>query len=128
GVPQLGLNMMYPSPGAIERIGPDWDWIWIDGQHGELGYEETLAMVRACDRIERPAFVRVPHHGFGSISLALDTAPTAVIVPVVDTLEEARQIVKAAKFPPLGGRSYGGRRPIDLAGRLYSDSANEEVL
>lgn len=128
GLPQLGLNMMYPSPGAIERIGPDWDWIWIDGQHGELGSEDTLAMVRACDHIERPAFVRVPHHAFGSIGLALDTAPAAIIVPVVDTPEEARAVVKAAKFPPLGGRSYGGRRPIDLAGRLYSDTANEEVL
>lgn len=128
GVPQLGINMMYPSPGAIERIGPDWDWIWIDGQHGEIGYSEMLAMVRACNHINRPAFVRAPHHEFGSIGLALDAAPTAVIVPVVDTPGQAKAVVKAAKFPPVGGRSYGGGRPVDLAGRLYSDTANEDVL
>lgn len=34
--PQLGLCLMYPAPGIIERIGPDCDWVWIDGQHGKL--------------------------------------------------------------------------------------------
>ncbi|MFZ4696200.1 MAG: aldolase/citrate lyase family protein, partial [Verrucomicrobiia bacterium] len=34
----------------------------------------------------------------------------------------------AAKFPPLGGRSYGGRRPIDLWGRTYSDTANAQTM
>lgn len=128
GAPRFGINMMYPLPGAIERIGPDWDWIWIDGQHGEIGYANMLAMVRACNQIGKPAFVRVPHHEFGSIGLALDAAPSAVIVPVVDTVEQAKAVVNAAKFPPIGGRSYGGRRPVDLADRLYSETANEDVL
>ena len=51
---------MYPSPGVVERIGPDWDWVWIDGQHGQIGtYTEMLSMVRACNFIGRKAFVRV---------------------------------------------------------------------
>jgi 4-hydroxy-2-oxoheptanedioate aldolase len=120
--------MMYPAPGIIERIGPDWDWIWIDGQHGELGYQDVLAQVRACDLVQRPAFVRVASHEFGRIGLALDTGAAGVIVPVVDTPDEARAVVKAAKFPPLGGRSYGGRRPIDLHGRTYSDTADKSVI
>ena len=62
------------------------------------------------------------------IGLALDTGANGLIVPVVNTPEEAREIVYAAKFPPLGGRSYGGRRPIDLRGRGYSDTANEDVI
>jgi 4-hydroxy-2-oxoheptanedioate aldolase len=128
GQPQLGLGVMYPAPGVIERIGAEWDWIWVDGQHGELGYPDLLAMVRACDLVERPALVRVPSHEFGAIGLMLDMGATGVIVPVVDTPEEAKAVVKAAKFPPLGGRSYGGRRPIDRQGRLYSDSANTETL
>jgi 4-hydroxy-2-oxoheptanedioate aldolase len=128
GMPQLGLCVMYPSPGIIERIGPDWDWIWIDGQHGQLGYNDVLALVRACDLVQRPAFVRVPGHEFGPIGLALDTGASGIIVPLVDTPEQAQSIVDAAKFPPLGKRSYGARRPIDLQGRLYSDTANTEVL
>lgn len=118
---------MYPSPGSVERIGGDWDWIWVDGQHGQLGYTEMLSIVRACDLIQRPAFVRVPGHDAGTIGLALDTGAAGVIVPQVHTVAQARAVVQAAKFPPLGDRSYGGRRPIDRAGRGYSDDANAAV-
>lgn len=128
GRPQIGFCIMYPAPGIIERVGPDWDWIWIDGQHGEIDYAETLAIVRACNLAGRPAFPRVASHEFGAVGKALDTAADGVIVPVVDTPEEARAVVKAAKFPPLGGRSYGGRRPVDLSSRLYADTANEDTI
>ncbi len=128
GTPQLGFCIMYPAPGIIERVGPDWDWVWVDGQHGELDYHDMLGIVRACDLVGKPAMVRVPGHAFGPIGLALDMGAAGVIVPVVDTPDQARELVKAAKFPPLGGRSYGGRRPIDLHGRLYSDTANEDTL
>jgi len=120
---------MYPAPGVIERIGPDWDWIWLDGQHGQLGgYTEILNLVRACNLINRPAFVRVPGHDAGVIGLSLDMNVVGVIVPQVDTVEQAQAVVRAAKFPPLGNRSYGARRNIDFNGRLYSDTANEETM
>lgn len=118
--PQMGLSMTYPAPGIIERIGPDWDWIWIDGQHGELGYNDMLTAVRACNLIGRPAIVRVPGHDSGAIGKALDTAADGVMVPMVDDSSQARRVVEAAKFPPFGARSYGGRRPIDLTGRGYA--------
>lgn len=126
--PQLGLVMTYPVPGALERIGADWDWVWIDTQHGQFGYQDMLAMVRACNLVQRPAIVRVPGHDFGPIGLALDTGADGIIVPLVDTPEQARQAVAAAKFPPLGNRSYGGRRPVDLWGRTYSDTANTDTV
>ena len=125
---QMGLCIMYPASGIIERIGPDWDWIWIDGQHGELGYNDILAAVRACNLIQRPALVRVPGHESGAIGLALDTGADAVMVPMIDDVDQARQVVNAAKFPPLGNRSYGARRPIDLYGRAYSDPDHEQPL
>jgi 4-hydroxy-2-oxoheptanedioate aldolase len=128
GTPQLGLCVMYPSPGALERIGPDWDWAWLDGQHGQNGYSELISLVRACDLVNIPAIVRVPGHEPGPISLALDMGAAGVIVPCVDTPEQAHAIVKAGKFPPLGNRSYGGRRPVDFGGRAYSDTANEDTL
>ena len=128
GQPQLGLCVMYPAPGIVERIGPDWDWIWIDGQHGQHGYQDVMGLVRACNLIQRPAFVRVPGHERGLIGLALDSGADAVIVPQVESVADAQAIVTAAKFPPLGQRSYGGRRPVDLHGRTYSDTANTEIL
>ncbi|MFA5865437.1 MAG: aldolase/citrate lyase family protein [Phycisphaerae bacterium] len=126
--PQLGLSIMYPAPGVIERIGPDWDWIWIDGQHGQLDYHDILAMVRVCSLIDRPAIVRVPSHESGLIGLTLDMGAQGIMVPVVDTAEQARNIVQAAKFPPLGSRSFGGRRPIDLWGRGYCHTDRGQPL
>jgi 4-hydroxy-2-oxoheptanedioate aldolase len=128
GRPQLGLCSMYPTPGIIERIGADWDWIWVDGQHGQWNYANIIDGVRACDLIGRPAFVRVPGHEFGPIGQVLDTGAQGLIVPCVDTPEQAQNVVDAAKFPPLGKRSYGGRRVIDRRGREYSDNANEDVM
>lgn len=123
--PMIGLCVMYPSPGVVERIGPDWDWIWIDGQHGQIGtYSDLLAMVRAANFIGKKAFVRVAGHELGPISVALDMAADGVIVPQVETADDARRLVRAAKFPPIGERSYGARRSIDLGGRLFVATAN----
>jgi 4-hydroxy-2-oxoheptanedioate aldolase len=72
GNTKLGFCLMYPAPGIIERVGADWDWIWVDGQHGELGYSDILAIVRACDLVKVPALVRVPGHEAGTISQVLD--------------------------------------------------------
>jgi len=126
--PILGFCSMYPASGIVERVGPDWDWIWVDGQHGEMGYNDLLAAVRACNLIRRPAVVRVPGHDAGAIGLALDMAAQGVMVPVIESADQARAIVAAAKFPPLGSRSYGGRRPIDLYGRGYSHADRPQPL
>ncbi len=126
--PQLGMFNFYPAPGIIERIGPDWDWILIDGQHGELGYEDILAAVRACDLTGRYSVVRVPGHEAGVIGKILDTAADAVMVPMVDNAEQAALLVQAARFPPLGRRSFGGRRPIDRYGRGYAQDDLRQPL
>ncbi len=124
----LGLSLMYPSPGVVERIGLDWDWVWIDGQHGEHSYESILACVRACDYARTAPIVRVPGHEYGMIGQALDMCAAGVMVPMVDSAEEAKTIVQSAKYSPLGERSYGGRRTIDLYGRGYAHTANEDTL
>jgi len=124
---ELGLCSMFSDPGIIERIGKDWDWVWIDCQHGTYsGMEKVLSVVRACNLVGVKAFVRVPSLDTGWISLALDTDADGLIIPQVDTVEQARAAVRAAKFPPLGNRSFGGRRPIDLKGRGYYHSANRD--
>ena len=126
--PQLGLLYSYPAPGIIERIARDWDWIWIDAQHGQLEYADILAAVRACDAADRPAIVRVPDHAYGTIGKALDTAPAGIMVPMINTAEEARDVVQSVKFPPVGNRSYGARRVIDLHGRRYEDGQDNPFL
>jgi 4-hydroxy-2-oxoheptanedioate aldolase len=126
--PMFGLCIMYPAAGIVERIGPDWDWIWIDGQHGEMSYNDMLSLVRVCDMIGRPKVVRVPGHDAGSIGKALDMSADGVMVPMVNNAAEAKAAVATAKFPPLGSRSFGGRRPTDLFGRAYANADQVQPL
>jgi len=126
--PLLGMCSMYPSAGIIERIGQDWDWCWIDAQHGEWTIDNVINAVRACDLVGIFSLVRVPGHEAGIIGKVLDTGCHAIMVPMVETVQQAKAIVQAAKFPPLGKRSYGARRLIDLYGRTYSHNENPQPL
>jgi len=113
----LGVGLMYPSPSAVESLGQGWDWMWIDGQHGQLGYDTILHAVQTSELTGLSPIVRVPGHAPQVIGQALDTGAAGVMVPMVNTPDQARAVVHAACFPPLGGRSYGGRRVIDSGGR-----------
>lgn len=128
GAIRLGVGIGYDAPGVIELIGRDWDWFWLDGQHGQIaGYEGMLSMVRACDSVGVPAYVRVRDHSAGSIGVMLDMGAAAIIVPQVDTVEAALGVVSAGKFPPLGDRSFGSRRLFDRDGAVYAAEANRRT-
>jgi 4-hydroxy-2-oxoheptanedioate aldolase len=58
----------------------------------------------------------------------LDFGAAGVIVPMIESLDEAEAMIRAAKFPPLGNRSFGGRRVIDRMGRGFYRSANTDTL
>jgi len=125
--PLYGLSVMYPSAGALERIGGDWDWLWIDAQHGDLDFREAAHLVRVSTLINRPALVRIPSQDGGWAGKLLDAGAAGIIVPMVETVAEAKAMVQAAKFPPIGNRSFGGRRIIDFAGRSFYKTANQDT-
>lgn len=124
----LGFMLGLPSPGAIECMAAGWDWVWLDGQHGQHDYRSMLECVRAADACGVLPIVRISGHEYGLIGPVLDMGVSGVMAPMVNSADEARQVVRAVRFPPIGGRSYGGRRVIDLGGRDYCYTANEEVL
>jgi 4-hydroxy-2-oxoheptanedioate aldolase len=126
--PVLGLGICYPSVGALECIGSDWDWIWIDAQHGDIDLSETPALVRTAELIGRPALLRISTIDSAWVGKALDFGAAGVIVPMIESMEEARAMVRAAKFPPLGNRSFGGGRVIDRMGRGFYRSANTDTV
>ncbi|MCX5662289.1 MAG: aldolase/citrate lyase family protein [Planctomycetota bacterium] len=122
----LGFCSMYPAPGIIEGIGGGWDFVWIDGQHGEMDSRAAVAAVRAADLMGLATLLRVPTHDAGFLGVYADMDPSAIMVPMVNDAAQARAIVAALRFPPLGTRSFGGRRVIDRNGRDYHK--NHEVL
>ena len=115
----LGLGYMYPASGMIEGMCRNWDFVWIDGQHGQISYDSALHAVQAADAMGIESVLRVPGHEFGIVGPFADLAPSAIMVPMVNNAHQARNVVSHLRFPPLGIRSFGGRRVIDLDGRDY---------
>jgi len=124
----LGLNMNFPAAGIIECMGKGWDWLWIDGQHGQIDYRDMLQCVRVADACGLAPIPRAPDHAYGTIGLVMDMKVAGIMVPMVETPQQARNIVNAACFPPLGNRSFGGRRVVDIGGRGYAETANDDSL
>jgi 4-hydroxy-2-oxoheptanedioate aldolase len=115
----FGLSNMYPAAAMIEGMCRGWDFVWIDGQHGQISYDAQAATIRAAAVIGVATLVRVPGHEPGIIGPVLDLAPDAIMIPMVNNAVEAAHIAAATHFAPCGNRSYGGRRVIDLYGREY---------
>jgi 2-keto-3-deoxy-L-rhamnonate aldolase RhmA len=83
------------------------DWVCVDLQHGRYGRAELIDIARALTDHSAPLVVRVPSVEFTTIGLALDVGATAVIVPQIDTPEQAAAAVEATFYPPRGRRSHG---------------------
>ena len=115
----LGVGNMYPACGIIEGMCKGWDFVWIDGQHGEMDYSAVLHATQTAAAAGVESLVRVPGHEAAFLSMYADLGPAAIMAPMVNTTEEARRIVQALRFPPLGSRSFGGRRVIDVYGGDY---------
>ena len=115
----LGFAVSYATSAIIEDVGGEFDWLWICGQHGRWDRASAAHAVQAADLVDTPAVIRVPGHEYGIIGPYIDLDPAGVMVPMGDTPEQAKQVVQAVRFPPLGNRSFGGLRMISRHGRDY---------
>lgn len=108
----IGYWTVLDAPAVTERIARlGYDYVVIDGQHGLVGYSGILHGVMAIDAGGRSAgVVRVESNDLAAIGRALDTGAAAVIVPLIDTAQDAATAVHATRYPPQGGRSYGPMR------------------
>src|SRR4029079_10167992 len=76
------------------------DWVVIDNEHGHLDWGEVLEHVRATVRSDTIALVAISELNAGSIKRVLDIGADGVIVPWVETVEQLRQAVAYAHYPP----------------------------
>ena len=115
GEPTLGAWCTIPSSWTAEvaaRSGHD--WVCIDTQHGLIGYDVMLPMLQAVSAGGVPSFVRVPWNEPGAIMKALDAGAGGVVVPMVNSVEEAEAAVASSHYPPGGMRSMGPIRARDV--------------
>ena len=123
----LGFCLTLPAPEILE-LAKGYDWFWIDGQHGQLSYDTILHCVRVAELVAVPSIVRTVGQECSQIGLALDTGASGVMVPMIHNAEQARAVATATKFPPIGQRSFGGRRVMDQSGGKYAATANKDTL
>lgn len=132
GDPVFGYWLTGGSPLVAEAMAQlGFDFLLIDRQHGYWSFDATLQALQVISPTATMPFVRVRRNEPGLINQALDMGALGVIVPLVNSAEEAAAAVAPAKYPPVGSRSTGGSR-LALYGSDYTrasaDQFNFETL
>jgi len=126
----IGTIISMPSPEVAELMAlAGFDWLFIDLEHGPMGFLEAQRMIQAvggrCDSL-----VRVPENTEVSMKKALDIGAAGIIAPKVNTAGEAAEIVKYCKYAPEGQRGIGATRAhgYGIHFQEYVARANTDIL
>lgn len=124
----LSLGDLYATR-TLVRCG--FDWLTLDIEHSPIDWSQA-AMIFACiaDAGGVP-LARVPKGNHDYIKRVLDAGAWGIVVPMVDTVEQAQIAIRAAKYPPQGNRSLGGgmhAMNFDASAGEYFQKANDEIL
>ncbi len=132
GTPKMGLFVNSHSPTVAEQLAHSgYDWLLVDCQHGPMGFEKLSTMLAAISSGGAKSMVRVAgFHDRGGIQQALDLGADGILVPYINTAEEARQAVSCCLYPMGGTRSvYFPQRCTNKAGLLgYVGNANKNII
>jgi 2-keto-3-deoxy-L-rhamnonate aldolase RhmA len=124
----IGTFVSLGHPDVTEMLaGLGFDWLLLDAEHGPLGYETMQCMMQAMNGSGCTPIVRPQWNDFVAIKRALDIGAHGILVPMINTREEAERAVSACKYPPLGIRGAGPRRAA-LFDQDYMTTADEEIM
>jgi 4-hydroxy-2-oxoheptanedioate aldolase len=116
------------DPDMIDLAGPmGADGFWLEGEHGPVEYANVSDMTRACDIWGVTSLARIHFNEYGSVYRMLDRGVQGLVMPHVNTREEAENFVRAAKFAPVGRRGMFTSRQ-GYAVPDYFKRANDETL
>jgi len=130
GERQVGLWCSLASPLAAEILaGAGFDWLVIDGEHAPNDIPLLVAQLQAMRGGTAEPVFRVPWNDMVIIKRSLDAGARTIIVPFVQSVEEARRAVAAARYPPRGVRGVaGGVRAADFGrNKSYLQTAHLET-
>jgi 2-dehydro-3-deoxyglucarate aldolase len=125
----LGSMVTLPAAAIAEILAEvGFDWLFIDGEHGPFDTGDIVGILQAVgNRIA--CIVRVPAAEEAPIKKILDQGAEGIIVPQVNTVEQAVTVVRAARYSPLGSRGVGLSRAqgYGLHFQKYLETANEQI-
>src|ERR1700683_813578 len=132
GLPKMGLFLNAHSPTVAEQLAySGYDWLLVDTQHGPMNYEKLSAMLSGIANGGAKSLVRVGgYDDRPGIQQALDLGADGVLVPYINTAEEARQAVSCCRYPTQVTRSvYFPQRSTNKDGLLgYVGNANKNIV
>jgi 4-hydroxy-2-oxoheptanedioate aldolase len=132
GTPKLGIFLNAHSPTVAEQLSHSgYDWLLVDSQHGPMGYEKLSAMLSGISNGGAKSLVRVGSYSDRpGIQQSLDLGADGMLVPYINSADEARAAVTCARYPTAGTRSvYFPQRSMNREGLLgYAGGANSNVI
>jgi 4-hydroxy-2-oxoheptanedioate aldolase len=132
GTPKLGIFLNAHSPTVAEQLSHSgYDWLLVDSQHGPMGYEKLSAMLSGISNGGAKSLVRVGSYSDRpGIQQSLDLGADGILVPYINSADEARAAVTCARYPTAGTRSvYFPQRSMNREGLLgYAGGANSNVI
>lgn len=131
GKTQYGLWLGLPDNSAAEIAAvAGFNWLLIDGEHAPFDLRTIMAHLQAIAPYDVAPIVRPPHGDTALIKQMLDIGAETLLIPMVDTAEQARELVRAVRYPPEGIRGLGtslarAARWNQIPG--YVKKANDEI-
>lgn len=116
------------TPDVVDLLGPlGFDAVWLEAEHGPVDFADIPDLTRACDLWGMTSLVRVNLNLQALIYRSLDSGAQGIVVPHVNTAEEAQAVVDGAKFHPIGARGiFPGRQGHGIED--YYAVANAETV
>jgi 2-dehydro-3-deoxyglucarate aldolase len=125
----IGTTISIGHPDIAETLGQvGYDWILIDTEHAPLEVGTVQNLMQAMSGSKSVPIVRVAWNDMVMIKRALDIGAYGIIVPWVNTKEEAERAVQAIRYPPRGLRGFGPRRASLFDPEYVATAENELVL
>lgn len=127
-----GIWLGFADPYATEMAATaGFDWLLIDGEHAPNDIRSIMAQLAILDGKESAAVVRLPDDDPTRIKQALDIGAQNLLIPMIETAEQAERCIRAAHYPPKGVRGVGSALArASKFGEItdYLGTANDEVL
>ena len=110
----FSVGLASRSPVLVEKLKDvPLDFLFIDTEHSPITLETLENMIRAADLIDLPVLVRVEEEGFfDQVRKCLELGAQGVIVPHINSKSQVEEVLRAAKFPPVGERGIAPVRPF----------------
>lgn len=131
----FGCFVRYPEPALIEMLGYyGWDFLMFDGEHSTITPRDCENLCRAAELRGVTTLVRVTTNQQPVILRFLDTGVQGVMVPMINSVEDAEAAVRAVKYFPRGSRGLAGVRAADygqvqpFSFKEYTAQANAETM